>query len=279
VKVTDLFPSHFIKSFDLDGDTHLTIKGVQLEEHGFGKKIKSACVYFHETEKCLGLNKTNATSIAKLHGNDTDAWPGKRITLFPTTVTNNGQFKGSPCIRIQDRAPSQANTGTAQHKNAAPPPTSTPDTLPENLRKRLHAVGSQCYGSEWDVKRPQLVSHKTKGRTQTSNELTPDEALYLIAGMEKKIAQAGPAGESGPVGDPGAPGGSAQPDDPGPVGVNVSDIVARLEAATIIEDVRTLEREWAPHANTLTQEDQNLLMDAALAAEERVIEGGKEVQA
>lgn len=261
MKVTELFPSHFIKSFDLDGDTHLTIKGVQLEEHGFGKKIKSACVYFHETEKCLGLNKTNATSIAKLHGNDTDAWPGKRITLFPTTVTNNGQFKGSPCIRIQDRAPSQANTGTAQHKNAAPPPTSTPDTLPENLRKRLHAVGSQCYGSEWDVKRPQLVSHKTKGRTRTSNELTPDEALYLIAGMEKKIDQNGHAGESGPV------------------GVDVFDIVSRLAAATTIEDVRAIEREWTPHANTLSQEDQNVLVDATLDAEERVIESGKEVEA
>jgi len=45
----------------------------------------------------------------------------------------------------------------------------------------------KAYGSEWDEKRPELVSAITKGRSTSSNDLTEDEANRLIAGMQKKI--------------------------------------------------------------------------------------------
>lgn len=61
--------------------------------------------------------------------------------------------------------------------------------LPAKLRKQLHAVGTQAYGDEWDEKRPELVKAITKERTETSNELTEDEANRLIAGMNKRINQ------------------------------------------------------------------------------------------
>ncbi len=53
--------------------------------------------------------------------------------------------------------------------------------------KRLHALGTETYGPDWDEKRPQLVKAVTKGRTESSKELTTDEAQRLEAGMRDKL--------------------------------------------------------------------------------------------
>lgn len=66
-------------------------------------------------------------------------------------------------------------------------PEPAPATLPETLRKKLHVVGHQLYGDGWDTKRPELVKHVTGGRTESSKELTVDEAQKLITGMEAKL--------------------------------------------------------------------------------------------
>jgi hypothetical protein len=58
----------------------------------------------------------------------------------------------------------------------------TPETL-----KRLNTIGSNFYDKNWDAKRPTLVSSITKGRTESSKDLTEDEAIRIIAGLEKKI--------------------------------------------------------------------------------------------
>ena len=67
-----------------------------------------------------------------------------------------------------------------------PEPQSEP--LPQTLVKKLHATGVHLYGKEWDDKRPALVSAITKQRTESSKELTIEEAQRLIEGMENKIA-------------------------------------------------------------------------------------------
>lgn len=55
--------------------------------------------------------------------------------------------------------------------------------------KRLHALGREVYGKEWDKKRAELVSVITSGRTNSSVELTEAEARRMITGMEAKLAQ------------------------------------------------------------------------------------------
>jgi len=64
-----------------------------------------------------------------------------------------------------------------------------PPTLPENFRRRLHAVGTKAYGDEWDKKRHALVKAITKGQFTSSNELTTAQAAQLIQGMERVIAE------------------------------------------------------------------------------------------
>lgn len=59
--------------------------------------------------------------------------------------------------------------------------------LTSALRKRLHAVGSDLYGDQWDEKRAQLVEKVTKGVYTSSSDLTEEQAQRLIDGMIKKI--------------------------------------------------------------------------------------------
>jgi len=84
-----MFPNDYISSADLNGaDQVVTIRGIQYEElkGEKGRTDNKYCVYFNETPKKLVLNKTNAKTIAKLHGKETDAWVGKALTLYPTTA-------------------------------------------------------------------------------------------------------------------------------------------------------------------------------------------------
>jgi hypothetical protein len=50
----------------------------------------------------LILNKTNAGSIAALHGVETDDWAGKTVVLITDTTHYQGKRVG--CIRIDERA-------------------------------------------------------------------------------------------------------------------------------------------------------------------------------
>ena len=70
-----------------------------------------------------------------------------------------------------------------------------PAPMTEGQRKRLHGLGDTLYGPDWDANRHRLVGVITKGRSQSSADLTEDEAARLIRGMEKKLdEQVAPAG-------------------------------------------------------------------------------------
>lgn len=104
-----LMDRDFMYAFDLQGkDVTVTIDrvvGGELTGPG-GKKSKKPLCYFRESKsgKPLALNSTNCKCIAGLYGNDTDAWIGKRITLWPTTTQMGGETVD--CIRVRPKVPS-----------------------------------------------------------------------------------------------------------------------------------------------------------------------------
>ena len=113
ISVRKLFDSRFLKSDDIgDTDMALTINRVELEDIGHGdNRDEKAVVYFDEIEKVLVLNKTNATTISRLYGDDTAEWRGKRIVLYATEVSYQGtQMMG---IRVRMRPPGQ-DSGRSQ---------------------------------------------------------------------------------------------------------------------------------------------------------------------
>lgn len=129
-----LFPNEFLCAADLrDKDVTLTISRLSREELKTDKGDEPKWIlYFQEMEerhrrdkstlnKRLVLNKTNAKSIAKVCGSETDDWSGKRITLYATTCKAFGEIVD--CIRIREKAPPPAKS---QQKPDVPDQASGP---------------------------------------------------------------------------------------------------------------------------------------------------------
>ena len=115
MNINNAFPSKYLKSGDIpeDADLVLTIREVVQEEIGQGEDAEQKpIIYFTEQPKGLVLNKTNAQSIAKLYGPETDGWVGKRIGLFATEVDFAG--KQTLALRVRLKAPKAATPPTAE---------------------------------------------------------------------------------------------------------------------------------------------------------------------
>jgi hypothetical protein len=102
-----MFDNKWIKAWDLGGrDITVTIVRVEagvLENAKAKKKDKAPILWFKGAKKPLGLNRTNAKTIAAMYGNSTEDWVDKAITIYPTRTTFGADEVD--CIRIRPRAP------------------------------------------------------------------------------------------------------------------------------------------------------------------------------
>lgn len=99
MKLSEAFPSSFLKADDLNNQSvTVEISSVELTELGQGRdKETKLLVSFRGKEKKLVCNKTNAATIAKLYGDDTDGWIGNKVTLQPREV----EFQGNMVLAIR----------------------------------------------------------------------------------------------------------------------------------------------------------------------------------
>ena len=109
MKLNEVYTSggNFLKAADLAGRT-VRVRISAVGVHEFEDKKKQIVLSFEGKEKKLGLNVTNANSIAKILGDDTDNWIGGEIKIYPTT-TDFGDKKDVPCIRVVEELPPEAN--------------------------------------------------------------------------------------------------------------------------------------------------------------------------
>lgn len=100
-----MFDNEYLGSWDLQGrDVTVTIARVE------ARKLKSQrgeahkpVLYFEGKEKGFVCNKTNGRAIAGMYGTKTEAWVGKRITLYATTTSAGGETVD--CIRVRPTPP------------------------------------------------------------------------------------------------------------------------------------------------------------------------------
>lgn len=101
-----MFPSKYLKAADFQGkEVVLTIAGVKMDDLQMtnGTRARKPVVSFAETDKELVLNKTNAKAVAAaLNEKLAVKWPGRKITLYPTTCDAFG--KVADCIRVKGAA-------------------------------------------------------------------------------------------------------------------------------------------------------------------------------
>ncbi len=116
MKVSDAFPSHYLKAGDLGGKVvPVTISEVKTETVGRERELKLV-VYFEGKQKGIVLNKTNANKIVALAGSDdTDDWRGVQVSLYATEV----EYQGDTVEAIRIKAPSQQKPAVV--RQAAPP--------------------------------------------------------------------------------------------------------------------------------------------------------------
>jgi len=115
MNINDQFPSKYLRASDLQGhDAAVTIASVTTEDVGGSDNPTDVkpVIYFSGKNKGLILNKTNANTISKLHGPETDAWLGKAITVYPTETEFRGEMV--TCLRVRLNAPSLPATQPAQ---------------------------------------------------------------------------------------------------------------------------------------------------------------------
>jgi hypothetical protein len=89
----EVFPSKFLKAEDLDGDVIVIIESVKMEKFTdpqTKRESEKPVMFLRDVDKPVVLNKTNWAMIAKQHGDESDEWTGKEITLTVMSVESFG---------------------------------------------------------------------------------------------------------------------------------------------------------------------------------------------
>ncbi len=110
MKISDQFPSNYVKASDQNGKPcPLTIRTCVLEELGQGNdKEKKPVLYFNGAQKGLVLNKTNSNVVAEAYGDETVGWEGKPVEVYPTQVEFKGKQVDGIRVRIQPQQQPEA---------------------------------------------------------------------------------------------------------------------------------------------------------------------------
>ncbi len=113
MNIKSLLSGKWLKAHDLpDGDVSVTITKFSHEGQYNDGKEAYAVTFAEFPNKMLGLNSVNTKTIAKLYGDETDEWVGKRITLYATEVDNRGEMVLGIRIRLKP-PPGAAPAGSA----------------------------------------------------------------------------------------------------------------------------------------------------------------------
>ncbi len=93
MKVNEVYQSNsdYLKAADIKGrgQVAVTISDVTTHDFDEGQKIVIA---FRGKDKTMALNKTNASIIAEILGDDTDYWVGGEIKLYSARVEYQGKI-------------------------------------------------------------------------------------------------------------------------------------------------------------------------------------------
>ena len=108
-------------------------------------------------------------------GVDEDA-DGNAITV--QAHVQEGAAKSNPVAPATDATTGGGAAGNGHAAKAS-----------DGALKAFHAVGARLYGQNWDAKRHEIVRAATKGRTESSRELTPTEIKFLVERMDAKLQE------------------------------------------------------------------------------------------
>jgi hypothetical protein len=105
MKLSEMFPAKYANGSDLQGKAFTfvirTVRAEQMTPAPGAQPQQKFVMYLESAQKGVILSRTLAQQIAAVLGDDTDTWTGKKITLYPQSMTVAGQ----PRIAIRAKAP------------------------------------------------------------------------------------------------------------------------------------------------------------------------------
>lgn len=114
MKVSEEFPSQFLKAADLQGrEVRVIMANVEREKIGQDNKL---VLYFKGKDKGVVLNKTNAGTISDAYGDDTDDWYDQPLILFSVKT----DYQGKVVDAIRCRVPTAKDNRQAQQRKEDP---------------------------------------------------------------------------------------------------------------------------------------------------------------
>lgn len=118
MKVSDAYPSEYLKAADLQGrNVPAVISHVEMRDLGDDTK---PVLFFQNKKKGVALNKTNANNIAMAYGDEMDDWVGKEVILYEAYVDFQG--KSVAAIRIRAPQPKDRQNGAPKTVTASTEP-------------------------------------------------------------------------------------------------------------------------------------------------------------
>jgi hypothetical protein len=111
-KISEMRESKFLKQSDVGAGVLFTITGCRQHNvavQGAEPELKW-CLEFHESDKPLVMNQTNAQLCAHIFGSDdTDDWTGKKLVLYTDpNVSYGGKLVGGIRVRAPKNQPKAA---------------------------------------------------------------------------------------------------------------------------------------------------------------------------
>ncbi len=132
MKVSEMFPSKYLKAGDLQGkEVLVTIESLELLEfQNDGGKENKWVISLVGKDKAFICNVTNATRIEYATGEeDNKNWPGKQIILRSEKVDFKGKLVDSIRVKIEQLSP-PAQAHAAQPPEQPIEPLATPPDEP-----------------------------------------------------------------------------------------------------------------------------------------------------
>ena len=136
MRISSAFPSDYLKASDLQGRAvTVTMAHVSMEKVGSDQK---PILYFQGKDRGMVLNKTNASKISEMYGDDTEHWAGGKIILYEAMV----DFKGDTVAAIRVRLAPQGNS------QARPPVHTVPQSALADDGARAEIAATRTYSDD-----------------------------------------------------------------------------------------------------------------------------------
>lgn len=149
MKLSDMFPSEYLRGIDIGNPVIVTIKSVtaeQVRNKDNNRMDQEFVMRFEELEKKLRLNLTMAKECAKIVNDpemDTDNWAGRRVTVYRTTIKAFGQEHIVPRIRKPEGGDVDLAKAIRQAQPAKGKAGNGKGKAPTNAQELMTLVNSQ----------------------------------------------------------------------------------------------------------------------------------------